>query len=85
MQVTLKAATLKPNMGSFFSYDSYVVLELAPISVLTDKMGQGYWSKEAFGEARGKTQGGIKSSVIKDSNNPDYNEAAPCTSGGMSA
>jgi len=62
-------------MGSFFSYDSYVVLELAPISVLTDKMGQGYWSDQAFSEARGKTQGGVKTSVFKDSNNPDYDEA----------
>jgi len=72
--VNVEATQLKPSSRSFLSYDAYVVCELADASILEDAMGEGFWSDETFAERRGKTQGGKKTSVVKDTNSPAWDE-----------
>ena len=76
----VRAVKLKPSMRSFLSYDAYVVVELTTATEVAAQFGTGFWKKEAFEERRGKTQGGKKTSVVKDNNNPVFDEAliVPC-------
>jgi hypothetical protein len=80
LNVKLTSAQLKTNPRSFLDYDAYVVVELATPKQVNAPMGQGFWADEHFEETRGKTQGGNKTSVCKDTDNPTWDECliVPC-------